>query len=90
MTYRVIKSFTDMQDNGYMYHVGDLFPRMGFNVSAERIEELSTDKNRRRTPLIEAVAVEKPKPEKEEPTSVIEAKKEVEKPKTKPKQRKKS
>ena len=58
--YRVIKSFTDLQDNNYAYYVGDTFPHNGFEVGAERIAELASDKNRRGIPLIEEVA-EKPK-----------------------------
>ena len=58
--YKVIKSFTDLQDNNYAYYVGDTFPRNGVEVSAERIAELASDKNRRGFPLIEEV-VEKPK-----------------------------
>ena len=58
--YRVIKSFTDLQDNNYAYYVGDTFPRNGVEVGAERIAELSSDKNLQGVPLIEEV-VEKPK-----------------------------
>ena len=58
--YRVIKSFTDLQDNNYAYYVGDTFPHNGVEVGAERIAELASDKNRRGIPLIEEVA-EKPK-----------------------------
>ena len=58
--YKVIKSFTDLQDNNYAYYVGDAFPRNGVEVGAERIAELSSDKNRLGVPLIEEV-VEKPK-----------------------------
>ena len=58
--YRVIKSFTDLQDNNYAYYVGDTFPHNGVEVGAERIAELSSDKNRLGVPLIEEVA-EKPK-----------------------------
>ena len=58
--YRVIKSFTDLKDNNYAYYVGDTFPHNGVEVGAERIAELSSDKNRRGVPLIEEVA-EKPK-----------------------------
>ena len=58
--YRVIKSFTDLQDNNYAYYVGDTFPRNGVEVVAERIAELSSDKNLQGVPLIEEV-VEKPK-----------------------------
>lgn len=54
--YRVIRYFTDLQDNNHPYNVGDVFPRKDSEVSEKRIEELSTDKNRQHTPLIEHVA----------------------------------
>lgn len=53
--YRVTKNFTDLQDNGYAYNEGDVFPRDGVNVSADRIKELSTSANRRGIALIEEV-----------------------------------
>ena len=58
--YKVIKYFTDLQDNNYAYHVGDTFPHNGVDVDAWRIAELSGDKNLQGAPLIEEV-VEKPK-----------------------------
>ena len=58
--YKVIKYFTDLQDNNYAYYVGGAFPRNGVEVGAERIAELSSDKNLQGVPLIEEVA-EKPK-----------------------------
>ena len=58
--YKVIKSFTDLQDNNYAYYVGDTFPRNGVEAGAERVEELASGKNRLGVPLIEEVA-EKPK-----------------------------
>ena len=58
--YKVIKSFTDLQDNNYAYSVGDTFPHNGVEVGAERIAELASDKNLQGIPLIEEVA-EKPK-----------------------------
>ena len=58
--YKVIKSFTDLQDNNYAYSVGDTFPHNGVEVDAERIAELASDKNRLGVPLIEEVA-DKPK-----------------------------
>ena len=54
--YKVIKSFTDLQDNNYAYYVGDTFPHNGVEAGAERIAELASDKNRRGIPLIEEVA----------------------------------
>ena len=58
--YKVIKYFTDLQDNNYAYYVGDTFPRNGVEVGSERVAELSSDKNLQGVPLIEEV-VEKPK-----------------------------
>lgn len=58
--YKVIESFTDLQDNNYVYYVGDTFPHNGVEVDAERIAELASDKNRLGVPLIEEV-VDKPK-----------------------------
>ena len=58
--YKVIKYFTDLQDNNYAYYVGDTFPRNGVDAGAERVAELSSDKNLQGVPLIEEVT-EKPK-----------------------------
>lgn len=55
MMYRVIRYFTDLQDNDYAYNVGDVYPRQGVVVSGERIEELASSENRQKTPLIEAI-----------------------------------
>lgn len=53
--YKAIANFVDLQDNNYKYQAGDNFPREGLEVSKERIEELSTDANRRKAPVIELV-----------------------------------
>ena len=58
--YKVIESFTDLQNNNYVYYVGDTFPRNGVKAGAERVAELSSDKNLQGVPLIEEV-VEKSK-----------------------------
>ena len=55
--YKVIKRFFDLKTQ-VCYSVGDIFPHDG--ASAERIEELASDKNRLGVPLIEEI-VEKPK-----------------------------
>ena len=57
--YRVIKAFTDLKAS-HVYSVGDTFPHNGVEVGAERVAELSSDKNRLGVPLIEEVT-EKPK-----------------------------
>ena len=61
--YRVIKAFVDLQDNNYKYDVGDTYPRNGRNVLQSRINELASNKNLQKTPLIEEIPekVEKPK-----------------------------
>ena len=62
--YKVVKHFTDMQDNNFAYNVGDEFPRKNFSVLPSRIRELATDKNRQGVPLIEEIPDIEEKPEK--------------------------
>ena len=50
--YKAIAYFTDLQDNGHIYRAGDVFPRSGFEATEERINELSSNENRRGKPLI--------------------------------------
>lgn len=80
--YKVLAKFTDLQDNKYAYKAGDIFPREGLKVSADRIKELSTSANRRGIPLIEKI--EEPKktqePEKVEVTEEIQETDELEEP----------
>ena len=70
MAYRVIKAFTDMQDNNYAYDpqnpARNTYPRKGLNVLQSRINELASNKNLQRTPLIEEIPekVEEPKKKK--------------------------
>lgn len=54
-TYRVLEYFTDLQDDNYEYHVGDIFPRDGLIVPKKRINELSSAKNKRKRAVIEEV-----------------------------------
>ena len=58
MKYEVVVSFSDLKDNGYIYRVGDEFPRSGAVVSDDRIKELSTDKNVRGVALIKSTESE--------------------------------
>lgn len=51
--YRVIRHFTDLQDNGYPYLEGDVYPRHGLSVTKERIAELSGKRNKQKRPLIQ-------------------------------------
>lgn len=58
MAYKVIKFFTDLQDNDYAYNVGDTFPREGKSVKQARLNELAGSKNKQGVPLIEEVPEE--------------------------------
>jgi len=70
--YRVVKFFTDLQDNNHAYNVGDEFPREGMSVDIDRINLLLSGNNRQGTPLIkEENAVETPKEEIEEPKEEV-------------------
>jgi hypothetical protein len=62
--YKVIKFFTDLQDNEHAYHVGDTFPRDGMDVSLDRLAELSGKDNKQGVPLIEFVEESEEKPKK--------------------------
>lgn len=70
--YKVIKSFTDMQDGNFAYQVGDEYPRKGMSVLQSRINELASDKNRQGVPLIAEIPEVEEKPKKK-PKSVEKA-----------------
>lgn len=53
--YKVIRYFEDIQDAMHPYNINDTFPREGMSVSADRLAELSTDRNLQRKSLIEFV-----------------------------------
>ena len=55
MMYKVIVRFCDLKDGNYVYQPGDEYPRAGLQVEAGRLQELASDKNRRKTPLIKEV-----------------------------------
>lgn len=55
MFYRVIKDFTDLQDDNHIYFAGDTFPREGVDVDNARLMELSSDANKRGEALLEVV-----------------------------------
>lgn len=52
MGYIVIEDFKDLKDGGHMYYAGDHYPAGDKKPSAARIKELSSNKNKRKTPLI--------------------------------------
>lgn len=76
MAYKVIKAFTDMQDNNYAYDPKDparnTYPRKGLNVLQSRINELASSKNRQGVPLIEEIPEVVEKPKKEKKTKSVE------------------
>ena len=53
--YKVVKGFTDMQDNGYAYKEGDTYPREGYKPSDIRVAQLAGGNNRQKCPLIEEI-----------------------------------
>ena len=55
MSYKVIHRFTDLQDFNHLYNVGDVFPRVGMNVTQERLDELAGSKNKQGKPLIKKI-----------------------------------
>lgn len=55
--YHVIKAFTDLEDDGYVYQENDNYPRTeNKNVTKERLEALSTTENLRKEVLIERIS----------------------------------
>lgn len=93
--YKAISYFKDMKDNMHPYNPGDTFPRDGLKVDDKRLEELSTDKNRRGKPVIELVkekkkAEEKPEVKEEPIEEAVVEEPIVEEPKPKKRGRKKN
>lgn len=74
MKYRVVKFFTDLQDDSHAYNVGDEYPRQGLTVPNARIKELSGSQNKQHTPLI-AIVDDEPEPEVKSVAEIEEPKK---------------
>lgn len=62
--YKVIKYFTDLQDNNHPYNAGDIFPRSGMEVSEDRLAELAGSENKQGVPLIQKVEEKKTRAKK--------------------------
>jgi hypothetical protein len=77
--YKVIKDFTDLEDNRHVYRTGDRFPRDGVEVSKERVDLLASDKNARGECLIVLVEESKKEVKAKEPKKEPEKKKGKEK-----------
>ena len=67
--YVVIKKFTD-KDDKHKYAVGDRYPFRGF-ANKERLDELSSDKNKRGEPMIKVKEAKKSEPVEEKNTSEV-------------------
>lgn len=65
--YKVIKTFTDLQDDNNKYEVGGVYPRDGYTPDKGRIAELSSSLNRQGVPLIEKIDSEESKKTSDEP-----------------------
>lgn len=50
--YKVVKRFTDLRDNNYLYAVGDTYPRKGVDIDSNRVEVLASNRNKLGVPLI--------------------------------------
>lgn len=70
-TYKVIRYFTDLQDNDHAYNVGDTFPRNGMTVKQSRFDELAGNSNKQGRPLIEKVEEDDFSQYMNAPTSVV-------------------
>ena len=70
--YRVIKHFVDLQDGNFAYQVGDEYPRKGISVLPSRINELASNKNLQKTPLIEEIPEKVEEPKKEKKSKSVE------------------
>lgn len=55
MVYRVKTLFADLQDNGRIYQVGEIYPRPDFSVSDARLSQLASSNNKTGAPIIEIV-----------------------------------
>ena len=58
--YRVIQSFSDLNDNEHIYRPGDEFPREGYDASVDRLISLSSCSNKIGKPLIELIKDDAP------------------------------
>lgn len=62
--YKVIKYFTDLQDNNFEYKVGDVYPHKGYEVLPSRVRELASERNLQGVPLIKEIEEERTKKDK--------------------------
>lgn len=70
--YIVLKNFTDLEDNGHKYTMGEEYPRKGYEPTEERVKALTSGNNKAGIKLLKEVkAPKKAEPKEEKP---VEAK----------------
>jgi hypothetical protein len=65
MAYKVINSFTDLEDNNTLYRVGEEYPKGDYKPTQKRIEELSEVHPKQKRIFIEEVEKEDEKADRE-------------------------
>ena len=70
--YEVVHSFKDLQDNDYIYKIGDVYTREGNEPTKKRIKELTSDKNKIGKILIEKIENKTEKADETEKTEETE------------------
>lgn len=63
----VLKNFTDLEDGGHKYLMGEEYPRKGYTPTEERVKALSSEDNKACMKLIKEVKAPKSEEPKEEP-----------------------
>jgi hypothetical protein len=58
MAYKVIVTFSDLEDNGHLYSVGDVYPRKEVTPTLDRVEFLLSCRNLLGKPVIEKTDTE--------------------------------
>ena len=58
MKHKVIKSFRDQETNS-VYHPGDVYPANGYVVTDDRMQYLSSAKNKLKAPVIAPIKATK-------------------------------
>lgn len=64
--YIVLKNFTDLEDNGHKYTMGEEYPRKGYEPTEERVKALTSGNNKAGIKLLKEVKA----PKKAEPKEV--------------------
>lgn len=74
--YIVLKNFTDLEDNGHKYTMGEEYPRKGYEPTEERVKALTSGNNKAGIKLLKEVkAPKKAEPKEEKPAEAKPKKK---------------